>query len=163
MASPSHGKKSSGSLFSLRNAFRMIGHRPASKAPSTSQNQPELILSPPNDPPSTSAPIPPAPLPITTAERLPAPAPHLIDPTACRVPAKNTDEYAAIGGVPLPDTLPPGQRMKERGKTVYQGLIAVVQALSDCSDIFLPLKTTCNVILTIHKTIDVRSMHLFYI
>jgi hypothetical protein len=50
--------------------------------------------------------------------------------------------------------------MKERGRTAYRGLITVVQALSDCSDIFLPLKTACNVILTIHKTFDVRSNSL---
>jgi hypothetical protein len=76
------------------------------------------------------------------------------------VTAGNTDEYAAIGGLPTtaPVQLTKGQRMKKRGKTAYGGLIAVVQALSDCSDVFPPLKTACNAILTIHKTFDVRKI-----
>ena len=71
------------------------------------------------------------------------------------------DVYAAIGGLSTtpPDPLTPGQRMKETGKTAYRGLIAIVQALSDCSDVFPPLKTACNVILTIHKTVDVCEIH----
>jgi hypothetical protein len=76
---------------------------------------------------------------------------------------EKADEYAAIVGLPTmpPDPLIPGQRMKNRGKTAYQGLIAVVQALSDCSDVFPPLKSVCNVILTIHKAYDVRTIHSF--
>ena len=50
--------------------------------------------------------------------------------------------------------------MKKRGNVAYRGLIEIVQALSDCSDIFLPLKTACNVILTIDKTVDVRRIHV---
>jgi hypothetical protein len=76
------------------------------------------------------------------------------------MPAGNSNEYTAIGGLPttLPDPLTPGQQMREKGNAAYRGLIAIVQALSDCSDIFLPLKTVCNVILTIHKTFDVRKI-----
>jgi hypothetical protein len=93
----------------------------------------------------------------TAANVLPSPAPPP-EPTAYHMPTENTDEYAAIGGLPTtpPVPLTQGRRMKETGKTASRGLIAVVQALSDCSDIFLPLKTACNVILTIHKTFDVR-------
>jgi hypothetical protein len=87
------------------------------------------------------------------------PAPPPSEPAPYRVPVENT-EYAAIGGVPTipPDTHTPGQQTKEKGMIAYRGLIAIVQALSDCSDIFLPLKTACNVILTIHKTFDVRKI-----
>ena len=137
MAGPSRRKKKSGLLPKIlhRPSFRQ---RSASKALNTSQHPPGSNSLPPNDAPSTSAPVP-----------------HQ---------AGNTDEYAAISGIPtMPlDGLTPGQRMKERGSTAYQGLIAVVQALSDCSDIFLPLKAACNVILTVHKTIDVRTIHLLY-
>jgi hypothetical protein len=86
------------------------------------------------------------------------PAPPSTEPMACRVPAENTDEHAAFSGLPTTpfDPLTPGQRMKEKAMTAYRGLITVVQALSDCLDIFRPLKATCNVILTIHKTFDVR-------
>jgi hypothetical protein len=75
-------------------------------------------------------------------------------------PQQSTSEYTAIGGLPTTPTgsLTPGQRIKQRGGTVYRGLIEIVQALSDCSDIFLPLKTACNVILAIHKTVDVRRI-----
>jgi hypothetical protein len=83
------------------------------------------------------------------------------------MPTENSNplpnEYTAIGGLPttLSGPLTPGQQLREKGKTAYQGLIAIVQALSDCSDIFLPLKTACNVILTIYKTVDVRTSHHF--
>jgi hypothetical protein len=56
----------------------------------------------------------------------------------------------------------PRQQVRERGNAAYRGLIAVVQALSDCSDVFLPLKTACNVILTIHQVVNVRTSHLCY-
>jgi hypothetical protein len=36
----------------------------------------------------------------------------------------------------------------------------IVEALANCSDIFLPLKAACNVILMIHKTVEVRSIHV---
>jgi hypothetical protein len=70
------------------------------------------------------------------------------------------DEYAVIGGLPAtpPGPLTPGKRMKERVGIAYRGLIEIVQALSDCSDMFAPLKSACNVILTIHKTVDVRRI-----
>jgi hypothetical protein len=115
-------------------------------------------LLPPNDTLSTNAPI--LPSSSITADPSPTPAPPPPEPTGYRVTTGNIDEYAAIGGLLTapPDTLTTGQQMKERGKTAYRGLIAVVQALSDCSDIFLPLKTACNVILTIHETFDVRKI-----
>jgi hypothetical protein len=95
----------------------------------------------------TSAPIPTEP----TAEN----SPTLAGPT----------EYAAIGGLATtpPGPLTPGQRMQQSGSTAYRGLIVVAQALSDCSDIFLPLKTACNVILTLHKTFDVSDNYSFSI
>jgi hypothetical protein len=88
-----------------------------------------------------------------------SPAPPPTETIACRVPAESIDEYVVIGGLPTtpPDPLARGERMKERGRTAYRGLIAVVQALSDCSDGFLPLQTGCNIILTIHNIFDVRS------
>jgi len=43
-----------------------------------------------------------------------------------------------------------------RGGVARRGLIEIVQALYECSDIFLPLKTVCGVILAIHNTLDVR-------
>jgi len=53
--------------------------------------------------------------------------------------------------------------MKERGGAAYRGLIEIVQALSDCSDIFPPLKSACNVILAIRKTADVRSIPIHHL
>jgi len=102
---------------------------------------------------------------MTTFDTLPTPALLAAQPTTWHTQTGYADQYAAIGGIQTEtlDALTPGQRLRERGRTAYQGLIAVVQALSDCSDIFLPLKTACNVILTIHKTVDVRTINSLYI
>jgi hypothetical protein len=127
--------------------------RSESAAPLTPQHPPESTSLFHNDAPSTSAPIPPTTATLSAAQ-----------PTANRTTAETpnllANEYTAIGGLPITllDPLTPAQSMKEKGNTAYRGLIAIVQALSDCSDIFLPLKTACNVILTIHKTFDVRKI-----
>lgn len=61
--------------------------------------------------------------------------------------------YEAIGGV-----VPPSQsQMKAMGAVTYEGLKTVLQGLYDCSDIFLPLKTTTGGLLTVIKIIDVRG------
>jgi hypothetical protein len=165
MADPSQGKKASRLLPRF---LRKISHRPSpsqlpQSAPSTAQNPPEPQLLPTDDDITTSTHIPTSS--IATANMLPTPAPPPTEPTAIRAPVEDTDdEYAAIGGLPTtrPDPLTTSQRTKEMGKTAYRGLIAVVQALSDCSDVFPPLKTACNVILTIHKAYDLRTIRLFY-
>ena len=90
--------------------------------------------------------------------RSPSPQPTSTTPLTSQSSQQSTNEYAAIGGLPTtpPDPLTPSQRIKKQGNVAYRGLIEIVQALSECSDIFLPLKTACNVILTIDKTVDVR-------
>ena len=59
--------------------------------------------------------------------------------------------YEAIGGA-VPPT--PSQ-MQAAGSVAYEGLKTVLQGLYDCSDIFLPLKTTAGGLLTVIKIIDV--------
>ena len=162
IGSPSQRKKSSG----LRSGFRNIFPRSAPTASCSSLNPPESFALPLSYS-STSALIPPSPMSTTNTATSSTPVPPSADQTASRVPAKSSNthlnEYTAIGGVTTTlHSLTPGQRMKERGVTAYRGLIAIVQALSDCSDIFLPLKTACNVILTIQKMFDVREIRRFY-
>jgi hypothetical protein len=61
--------------------------------------------------------------------------------------------YEAIGG-PVP---PSQSQMQAAGSVAYEGLKTVLQGLYDCSDIFLPLKTTAGGLLTVIKIIDVRG------
>jgi len=61
--------------------------------------------------------------------------------------------YEAIGRV-----MPPSQSQMQAGRSVaYEGLKTALQGFYDCSDIFLPLKTTAGGLLTIIKIIDVRG------
>lgn len=61
-----------------------------------------------------------------------------------------------------PPTTPPGpltlgQRMQEEGSVAYEGLKTAIRGICDCSDIFLPLKTVAEVLLTICMAVDVRG------
>jgi hypothetical protein len=75
------------------------------------------------------------------------------------------NEYTAIVGLPTTplDPLTLGQRMQEGGSAAYRGLMPILQALSDCSDVFPPLKSACNAILTVHKIVDVRAKSFIFI
>ena len=54
--------------------------------------------------------------------------------------------------------MPPSQsQMQAAGSVVYEGLKTVLQGLYDCSDIFLPLKTTAGGLLAVIKIFDVRG------
>ncbi|KAF5324287.1 hypothetical protein D9619_011432 [Psilocybe cf. subviscida] len=69
------------------------------------------------------------------------------------------DAYVAIGGRPAVVTNPDTgvQQAKAVGEALYEGLKEVVDALYDCSDIFLPLKTAAGVFRTITKFVETMS------
>ncbi|KAK7452182.1 hypothetical protein VKT23_012285 [Stygiomarasmius scandens] len=60
--------------------------------------------------------------------------------------------FSSIAG-PASST-PTPQRAREVASTAYAGFIQVTQAISECSDIFPPLKTVATGLLAIHKIVD---------
>ncbi|KAK7450166.1 hypothetical protein VKT23_013049 [Stygiomarasmius scandens] len=60
--------------------------------------------------------------------------------------------YSAIAG--SASSTPTPHRAREVASTAYAGFIQVTQAISECSDIFPPLKTVATGLLAIHKIVD---------
>ena len=124
------------------NPFSAIGGFPVTIVVPATQVQPATVPIPAshaNHPPSATQ-SPPG------AESTPS-----IPPSDSSKPKDNL--YEAISGFvpPLPS------QMQAVGSVAYEGLKTVLQGLYDCSDIFLPLKTTAGGLLTIIKIIDVRG------
>jgi len=83
---------------------------------------------------------------------LPTPQAPSTPPPAPPVPGES-NPFSAIAG-PASST-PTPHRAREVASTAYAGFIQVTQAISECSDIFPPLKTVATGLLAIHKIVDV--------
>jgi len=73
-----------------------------------------------------------------------------------RAPLRIDNTYTAIVGLPANLVDP------TVGSVVYEGLKTVLQGLYDCSDMFLPLKTTAGSLLTIFKIVDVCGFETWF-
>ena len=73
-----------------------------------------------------------------------------------QTPPRINNAYTAIGGLPTTTVDP------TVGSVVYEGLKIVMQGLFDCSDMFLPLKTTAGGLLTIFRIVDVRGFEAWF-
>jgi hypothetical protein len=60
-----------------------------------------------------------------------------------------------VGG--LPTTAVPETRVQRTASVAYEGLKTVVRGLSDCSDMFPPLKTATQGLLTIIDIVEVSG------
>jgi hypothetical protein len=164
-ASSQHKKTwKSGLLRSVKEGFSKF--RPHSQSPRlprlqslTEQTTDSLTLQSAHHSPSTSTPIP-----VSQAANIASAdyTPLVTASPTIEVASKNNkprdDCYAIIGGVPTDAVVPKTliQRAKAEGSVSYDGLKAVAQALHNCSDIFLPVKTAVGVFLEIDNFVDVR-------
>lgn len=133
---PSEGPKSQD------NPFSAIGGLPTTTVVPTTQVQP------------ATAPIPASHACHPSSATEPPPGTESTPSTAPFDSSKPQDNpFEAISGV-----MPRSQsQMQVVGSAAYEGLKTVLQGVYDCSDIFLPLKTTAGGLLTIIKIIDVRG------
>ena len=76
--------------------------------------------------------------------------------SSAQTPPTPNNAYATIGGLPTTTVDP------TVGSVVYEGLKTVLQGLYDCSDMFLPLKTTAGALLTIFRIVDVRGFEAWF-
>ncbi|KAK7450194.1 hypothetical protein VKT23_013077 [Stygiomarasmius scandens] len=135
-----------------RSASPQPASRPATPTHST------LVTSTPHAP--VSPPAPPAPPPAlpptpTPPPAPPTPPPALAPPLAPSEPQgqPENNSFSRISGTQS-SAPTPHHRVKEVTSTIYAGFIQVTQAISECSDMFPPLKTVCTGLLAIHKIVD---------
>ncbi|KAK7450144.1 hypothetical protein VKT23_013027 [Stygiomarasmius scandens] len=132
MSASSQGNKKSklGFRKNIKHAIEWVHSRSASPQPASG----------PSTAPGHSA------LPTPQAPSTPPPA-----PPAPPVPGES-NPYSAIAG--SASSTPTPHRAREVTSTAYAGFIQVTQAISECSDIFPPLKTVATGLLAIHKIVD---------
>ena len=157
-SSPHKKQRKSGWLRSVKKGLsKVLGHSHSqsslhlSQSPlDTKQTTESLTSQSPDHRPSTSA---PQAINTTSVNH----APLVAAPPTTDVASRNNNAYTMIGGttdVAVPQTFV--QKMKAEGSVAYEGLKAISQALYNCSDIFLPVKTAVGVFLEIDKVVDVR-------